>query len=75
MKDKILILGATRYILQLILKVKEMGFLAYVVTNRPDDVGVTYSDKFINSSILDTDELVALISREKINLLLLPLLI
>ena len=43
-----------------------MGFLAYVCTNRADDVGITYSDKFINSSILDTDELVALISRENI---------
>lgn len=61
-----LILGATRYILPLIQRVKEMGFLAYVCTNRMDDVGIPYADKFFNLSILDTEGLVALIKDENI---------
>jgi hypothetical protein len=43
-----------------------MGFLAYVCTNREDDAGVPYADKFINISILDTNELIDIIKRDKI---------
>lgn len=46
-----------------------MGYLAYVCSNRKDDVGVPYADHFFNISILDVESIIELIKNEDIKYL------
>ncbi len=66
-KKKVLMLGGSHFQTPSIIKAKEMGFYVISCDYLPDNPGHKYSDKFINVSTIDKEEVLKVAKREKID--------
>ena len=64
---KLLILGGSRYVIPLINTAHELGIYVITCDYLPDNVAHRYSDKFLNISIIDKDEVLKAAEDERID--------
>ncbi len=66
-KKKVLMLGGSHFQTPSIIRAKEMGFYVISCDYLPGNPGHKYSDKFINVSTIDKEEVLKVAKREKID--------
>lgn len=64
---KLMLLGGIRYLLPVIKTAHEMGVYVITADYLPDNIAHKYSDKYVNVSILDREEVLRVAQEEKID--------
>lgn len=64
---KLMLLGGSRYLIPAIKAAKELGAYVITVDNIPNNIAHSYSDKYINESIIDKDAILKIATEENID--------